>query len=221
MTLSKFRVPLPAFIAGTVIYMELILRFFTSRDFISVGLLFLPLFSCAVGFGVYALATRFGEKGARVTTVITLGLLAVLFSTQAIYYSVFNSFLIAYSLTAGGTDQIIQAGILENTINAILRGIPAILLFLLPLVLTLCPLYKRYVAHNKKSLKVTFSWLGVGVACHVIAIIIIFFMPSVSSIQSGMFDPNRSVNSFGLLRTEVLDVKYNLLGIEQEVDIET
>lgn len=220
MTLSKFRVPLPAFIAGSVVYMELILRIFTSRDFWSVGLLLVPLFACTVGLAVYALATRFGEKGARITAAITLCLLAVLFSTQEIYYSVFNSFLIAYSLTAGGTDQVIQAGILENTINAILRGIPAILLFMLPVILVLCPLYRRYVAHKKKPLKITFAWLGAGVACHILALLIILLMPSVSSIQSGMFDPNRSVNCFGLLRTEVLDVKYNLLGIEQEVEIE-
>ena len=220
MTLSRFRVPLPAFIAGAVVYMELILRIFTSRDFLSVGLLLVPLFSCTLGFSVYALTTRFGEKGARITTAITLFLLAVLFSTQEIYYSVFNSFLIAYSLTAGGTDQIIQEGILENTINAILRGIPAILLFLLPAILVLCPLYRRYVAHKKKPLKVTFGWLGTGIACHLLALLIILLMPSVSSIQSGMFDPNRSVNCFGLLRTEILDIKYNLLGIEQEVDIE-
>ena len=88
MTLSRFRVPLPAFIAGAVVYMELILRIFTSRDFLSVGLLLVPLFSCTLGFSVYALTTRFGEKGARITAAITLFLLAVLFSTQEIYYSV-------------------------------------------------------------------------------------------------------------------------------------
>ncbi len=220
MTLSKFRVPLPVFCAASVVYMELILRLFTSRDFLSIGLLLVPLFSCAVGFFAYALTTRFGEKGARITVGIFTFLLAVLFSTQEIYYSVFNSFLIAYSLTAGGTDQIIQEGILESTINAIIRGIPAILLFLLPTILVLCPLYRRFVAHKKKSVKITFGWLGIGAACHILALVIILLMPSISSLQSGMFDPNRSVNCFGLLRTEVLDIKYNLIGIEQEVVIE-
>lgn len=220
MTLSRFRIPLPAICAGAVVYMELILRIFTSKDFISMGLLLTPLFSCAVGFFVYALCTRFGEKGARITVAVTVGLLAVLFSTQEIYYSVFNSFLIAYSLTAGGTDQIIQEGILENTINAIIRGIPAIILFLLPFIFVVSPLYKRYVAHKKKRVSRTFGWLGVGALCHILAFVIILLMPSLSSIQSGMFDPNRSVNCFGLLRTEVLDIKYNLVGIEQDVVME-
>ncbi len=220
MTFSKFRISPAVFCSVAIVYMELLLRIFTVSGFWSLGLLLTLLFSCTAGFFVYALATRFGWRGARITVGTVMVLLGILFSTQYIYYSVFNSYLIVYSLTAGGTGQIMQGGMLENTFDAILRGLPIILLFMLPAIFVFCPLYKRLVSHSKKSVKTTFLWLGIGAACHILALVIILFMPSFSSIQSGMFDPNRSVNSFGLLRTEVLDVKYNLLGVEQDVSVE-
>ena len=45
-------------------------------------------------------------------------------------------------------------------------------------------------------------------------------IPSASVIQSGLFDPNHSVESFGVLYTEVLDIKYNVLNFPQELVIE-
>ena len=219
MNLPQSRVNTALFFTCAILYMELVLRLFTGGEFFNIGLIFISVFSVVAGFVIHAVCSLMEQKAARITSGVITTVLGVLYATQTIYYSVFNNFVIVYSLKAGGTNQIIEDGIIKNTVEAIVNGLPVIILLSIPSVIIFTPLVKVL---NFKKLKRTKSviWLGIALGLHIAATVVISFVPSLAIIQSGLFDANTSMNRFGLLRTEQLDIHYNLLGVEQELELE-
>lgn len=199
------------FMPVTVLYFEIILRIVTG-EFVNWGLLFMPLFSLALGV-LFALFCVCGSaKAGRSVGIIILCFLAVLFSVQLIYHRSFSKFLILYSLGAGGVGQITDAGVFRSTAIAILEHLWAILLFFVPLVLFLL-LCKNYPL-QKVSVKVRI-WSAVGaVLFYVLVLGSSFLVPSVRRVATDVFDANRAVPLYGLLRTELMDVRCNLLGLQ-------
>ena len=207
------------FFQVAVFYLEIVLRLFTCERFFTWGLIPVAVFSACTGLLLEAIVIRLSKKAAKGTAVGVFIGLFVLFSTQAVYHGFFNKYLIIYSIGAGGADQILGEGILQNTLNALFSGLPAMVLFALPFVFLLI-FFDRFTI-KRKPVKASLIISGVALACHIATITAISFIPSMSATQSGIFDPNHAVSRFGLLRTEVLDIKYNMLGIEQNIELES
>lgn len=216
---ANLKINTALFYPFAVLYMELVLRLLTGGEFFNIGLVFITLFSVSAGLLLYGICTLLSKKAAKITSGIVLIVLGVLYATQIIYYSVFNNFLIVYSLKAGGADQIMMDGMLDNTIKAITSGIPAILLLSLPAVVVFTPL-NRFLSHKKTGkLKTALSFVF-SVAIYALSVAVISLLPTLSVTQSGLFDTNISMNRFGLIHTEALDISYNIFGIEQELELE-
>ncbi len=215
----SFKVNTALFFSAAILYMELLLRLFTGGQFFNTGLIFITVFSVSAGFLLHGICSLISEKAARITSGVTMIVLGVLYATQIIYHSVFGNFLIVYSLKAGGADQVIEEGILENTLKAIFGGLPAIVLLALPAVIIFTPLY-RFLTHKKLPVPKGIIWFCSSALLYGLAVIAVAIHPSLSAVQSGLFDTNISMNRFGLLRTEALDIGYNIFGIEQELELE-
>ncbi len=215
----SFKLNAAIFVWLSIVYMEIILKLFTCQVFFDSGLLVMPLFSVLPALILSCICSRLKPKTAKWVTFSVLAAFAVLYSAQLIYHNFFGSYFIFYSLAAGGAGQITGDGMLGNTLKAILEGIPAILLLSVPAVLQ--------AIFGAKSLRYRFAkWRMVGlragaaVCVYIFAVLCVSLSGSLSKLQSGEFDPNLSVGKFGLLRTEVLDFKYNILGFEQNMDFE-
>ena len=200
----------------SILYMELILRGATCDVFFTTGLIFLPLFSACAALVFKIICSLFGEKVNRILTGVIITILFILFATQAVYHDFFGKYLIVFSLTAGGADQIIADGLLSSTISAIIKGLPTILILSFPLILFFTVGKKRL---NLQKFGIKFSALSAAlvVVMHLITVGFIYISPSDKPLYFGAFDPNLTVSSFGLMRTEAMDLKFNLLGIPQKV----
>ena len=200
----------------SILYMELILRGATCDVFFTTGLIFLPLFSACAALVFKIICSLFGEKVNRILTGVIITILFILFATQAVYHDFFGKYLIVFSLTAGGADQIIADGLLSSTISAIIKGLPTILILSFPLILFFTVGKKRL---NLQKIGLKFSALSAAlvVVMHLITVGFIYISPSDKPLYFGAFDPNLTVSSFGLMRTEAMDLKFNLLGIPQKV----
>lgn len=212
----KSHLDLFLFFFVSVLYMELILRGATCDAFFTTGLIFLPLFSACAALIFKVICSLFGEKVNRILTGTIITVLFVLFATQAVYHDFFGKYLIVFSLTAGGADQIIADGLLSSTISAIVKGLPTILILSFPLVLFFTVGRKRL---NTQKIGLKFSALGAALVAvlHLLTVGFIYISPSDKPLYFGAFDPNLTVSSFGLMRTEAMDLKFNLLGIPQKV----
>ena len=219
MQLSKVKISTAIFCPLAVLYMELVLRLLTGGDFFNIGLAFITAFSAAIGLLIFGVGAFFSPKTQRIISGVTLAVLGVLYATQIVYYSVFNNFLIVYSLKAGGADQIMTDGMLDNTLKAIYSGIPAVLLLAIPAVIVFTPL-SRYLSFKRQPVIGRVIPLVSAAVVYAAAVVGIVLTPTLSAVQSGLFDTNISMNRFGLIHTEVLDIGYNIFGIEQELELE-
>lgn len=217
--LAEFRLNTTLFVFASIVYMELILKAFTSDTFFDIGLLIMPLFSVVPSLMMSCICSRLKPKTAKIVTVSVLTLFTLLFVAQLVYHRFFGSYFIFYSLAAGGAGQITGDGMLGNTINAIISSIPAILLLVIPLVL--------YIVFGRKNIRYRrLRWISVGlgaaslICIHVCVSLCISLSGNLASLQSGDFELNQASAKFGLLRSEVLDFKYNILGIEQDVEFD-
>ena len=203
----------------SLLYFELILKLFTCKSFFDTGLIFMPLFTLCEAAVLKIICSVFSPRVNRILTGIILAVLFVLFGTQAVYHDFFDKYLIFFSLTAGGADQIIADGLLKSTLDAIVSGLPAILLLSLPLV-NFFLLKKRWLTFPRLKIHISLIGLAAATVAHFLIVGSIYLSPSDKFLYFGTFDPNLTVKSFGLVRTEILDIKYNIIGFEQSKRLE-
>ncbi len=214
-----FKINTTLFIWIAVVYMELILKLFTCSRFFDMGLLLMPIFSLVPSLIITAVCARVKPILAKGLTIGSLSVLSLIYIIQAVYHGFFGKYFIFYSLLAGGVGQVTGNGMLSSTLSAVASAAPAILLLLIPLVLY-CIFGNRLIAYRRMKWSGTGISVAAAVTLHLSALLIISFSSNLSALQSAEFDPNLAVGKFGVLRTEVLDIKYNVLGFVQDVDID-
>ncbi len=207
------------FFAISILYMELVLKVFCCPSFFNLGLIFMALFSVSVAFLFKLFCSFLSKKGNRIIAIVILSLLFLLFSTQVVYQKFFGKFLILFSLIAGGADQVIADGLIQSTISAIMTGLPAILLLSVPLIFY-CIWGKRFISAQKQNWQMNLVIFSCSFALHFLTVLLVTVIPSANEIYNGVFDPNLTVPEFGLLRTEAMDFKFNILGLEQDITLD-
>ncbi len=198
---------------GIIIYWEVILKIFTCDTFFDLGLLFMPIFSLVCALIIQSVCSLVKPERVKLYGGLMLLFALALYATQTVYHRFFNKFLIIFSLTSGGVGQVLEGNISRSTLDAILRATPIVLLFLIPMPLYIA-FFSRFADTQYKPKKKGI-WIGSAIGIHIITVLVIMLTPKVTDVQSGLYDPSFSVTNFGLLRTEALDVKYNLLGLPQ------
>lgn len=218
--LKQLKINTTLFLLISIVYMECILKIATCGEFFNAGLLIMPAFSVIPALCITAICSKLKPKAAKWVTFSMLACLFILYTAQVIYHGFFGSYFIFYSLFAGGAAQITGEGMLGSTVDAIISGIPLVIILAVPLVI-----YGifggKHIVYRKQCLWNIALDIVVAVCIHVSVVLAISCSESLAPYQSGKFDPNLSVGRFGLLRTEVLDIKYNVLGFEQKIELET
>lgn len=207
-----------AVLYASFVYMELIVRIFTCRPFWDWGLVFMLVFSLVPAIFGWGISKVFNKKGGFSSAIVVTSLMFLIYATQAVYHGFFGKYLIFFSFFNGGAEQIMGEGVLRNTFEALLRGIPVILLLALPIVF-LC-IFRERIHFSKRNLPLAAIYSAASVVLCVVVSLAISFLPSLKTVRSGSFDPNLSVGKFGLFYTEVLDAKYNVFGVEQRLVLE-
>lgn len=193
-----------------IVYFELIIKIAAFKTFFDIGVLIMTMFSIPIGLIIYLLSTLSNEKTNKVIAILFILLLTCIYVAQFLYYKIFSTFLSLYSFI--GASDAMQFW--EEGIRAILKGIVPLLLFLLPISLIL--------VFNKKITSIfTVPDKKIKIIVAVIAAIIqAVTLCMVLNSNSGDLSPRYlysesfiidiSVEKFGLLTTEKLDLK-NLL----------
>lgn len=215
---KKFILNCTPFLFLSVVYWELVLKAFTCDGFFDIGLIIMPFMSILPALVITAVCTRLSQKVRKVVTVSVMAVMTLIYVVQVVYHGFFGSYFIFYSLKAGGAGQITEGDMISSTFKALIRGLPAVILLCVPLVLY-CVFGGKRIKYRRLRVKSSIILLLAAFCIH-IAVVLIISVSSLSSLQSGEFDPNGTVDKFGLLRTEVLDIKYNIFGIGQKITID-
>ena len=204
----------------TVILMEIILKICTVPSFFNLGLVFMPLFSISCGLFLGIIASFFGDKAGNILARFFAFLLAVLYSTQTVYHWCFDKYLILYSVGAGGADQIIEDGLLEQTIKTIKACALPILLYFAVAVTASLVIGRWGLSFKKLRFKKGALALLGNLIYHLLILLLVILIPYSREVYTQAFDPNITVGMFGLIQTEVSDFKYNVLNLGSSSDID-
>ncbi|MBE5955652.1 MAG: LTA synthase family protein [Lachnospiraceae bacterium] len=208
----------PFFLFGLAIMcMELILRLVTGTPVFHMGLLFTALFSMSAGMFISGLCFLFRQKGRTIMGTIAVILLFVLYAAQITYHLFFGRYLIVYSLLSGGVTQVVSGHVIGNAYAALFKAVPFIMILVLVPIGFL--ILNRQMQPRKRRVKKGIMIMTSAVMLYAGLTAVISILPDYKMIQSEMFDMNTSVGNFGLLHSEILDIKYNLLGFSQKMDL--
>ena len=200
-----------------VIYMELVLKIADYQHPINVGLVYMVLFSLSLGIFLTMLCTLFSPKTNLILAKIISILFWVWFSTQAVYHSIFRTFMVLFSIQGGG-DAI--TNFWKAALNGIWRTSPVIILLFIPTLL-LFLFGKKFLAPRKTNKG--FSLLNIGASAILYGLTVLIILASNSSAMSSKFiyfdsfNPDLTVNRFGLFTTTRLDLKHTIFGFEAQI----
>lgn len=215
---KKFKLNLVVFLMLSVIYMDVLTIAFTS-GFENGGFFFTLLFSIPVAFVLWVIATLFKTQKRRIVAIVELIALYIIYAVQIVYYKVFQTFFIFYSLKAGGADQVTEAGIIKTTFGAIFKSIPKLFVIAIPLLILML-LGKKFIVSPKIGFMQRAIAIIGAVAIHYFCILLVIIFPSPREVYRGVFDVKISASTFGMLRTEWLDLKYSIFGAPTDDDID-
>ncbi len=206
------------FTAGSFLWMEWIFRAFVIDGFFGIGLLLSLLFTLPLSIAVFLLCTLGNQRTNRIVSCVLLGVSALVFSSQIVYHGVFDTFYILYSVQNVG--QVMQFW--RDIFLSLWRNLPAILCMWVPMAL--------YIAFGKRLAPACrLLWKGKGVmaaaliALHAAAVLLTLQLTTgdmcPARLYTKEFSVDASMQSFGVITTARLDLKYLIFGAPIE-DVE-
>ena len=208
---------LAIFAAASFLWMEWIFRAFIIKPFFGTGLLLSALFTLPIALLFFVLCTFGTKRVNRVICCVLLGVAALVYSSQIVYYGVFNTFYILYSVQNLG--QVMQFW--RDIFLSIFRNLPAILCMWVPMAV--------YIAFGKRLAPACRApWAGKGVmvaaaaALHLAAVLVTLQLNvgdiSPARLYTKEFSVDASMQTFGVTTTARLDLKYLIFGTDIDDD---
>ena len=90
------------FFPASILYMELVVKIYCFGPVFDTGLFHAILFTIPLGLFFALLCSLFPPKVSRILSVLVLVFLTIAYYVQAVYYTIFKTFLVLYSVTATG-----------------------------------------------------------------------------------------------------------------------
>ena len=200
------------------IYMEFIYKIFIYDNIFRLSIINTILFILPFSILMYLISKLLRDKGNKIIFIVIMSLIGVWFSAQYVVKSYFD-FYISLS-TFEVADQV--GDFFGKAVVETIKRIPGIILFFLPMILTL--IFNKYVnfKHNnyKKNLIVfvffILSFVGYKLALNINKEDVY----SPYSLYYRVNDVSLNMESFGVLNTFVIDVKRSIVGFEEEIVID-
>lgn len=193
----------------SIIYLETILRLFTTAIRQSNGIFYTTLFGAVFAICLGILSSLAGRK---LVPAALLFILGFLFASQLVYYKIFRTFYIVYS--AGNAGKVMEFA--KEALYMILENIHLVLLMFLPFALFVT--IGRSTELKGFDPRQLIILLAVASVLHVFGLTIINQgsrnVNSAYNLYYNIHHPEMSVNNLGLLTYMRLDLKRSLLGWE-------
>jgi hypothetical protein len=183
----------------SIFYLELIFRFFGLKKGVDISIIYLLLYSSMLGLTAYIVSTFFDEKYNKIISKLFMFLLCFTVCVQFVYYKLFYTPMILYSLSGAGQ----VAEFSDMVIEAIIKNFFVILMLFVPFL----------VLFFKKSRQITFNKIVINkkmmIASSVMLLNIVMFsvlaiggtdINSDYDIYYGENVPELLINKFGILK---------------------
>jgi hypothetical protein len=194
----------------SIVYLECVLKIYVYGTLFNRGLLLMVLFSVPVAC-IFAILTAWA-KG-KVVPLLLLILTMAYLMIQAVYYTIFSTFLTLYSFSGAGD----VSEFWKEALNGVVHSIIPLLLMVLPLIALI--VFRRFNKYSQvATMRIFVSLLAIAVFFQLFAVVAVFRgdddVMSEKYLYTKTFIPTLSVNDFGALTTLRLDLKNMIFGME-------
>ncbi len=201
---------LPHFILFPIVFLwdELLLRLFTGTS-LWRNIFYPIIFAISAGLFVSALTSLFHRKINRRISIAIMAVTALYFTVECILKRTFQLYISIAGIVSGAGNVVGNYG--SNVINAIVGGIWIIFLYFLPLLLYLWRGRRQMPAARYQPLAAVIL-LAACLITGGIGILFASHMPSVKDQYASQFNYDTATQTFGLLTSTRLDLRYSIFG---------
>ena len=212
-------IPRILFFPVAIVWMELIIKWWTLGSPFGQGGLYTALFGIAIGLLIALLSCVGSPRVNKVLSAVVLGIVTFWFCANAVYHTIFKTFPALDSLTMAG-DAI--GSYWRETLTGILNTLPAIALLAIPFVVLMVCILAPKGRRSKESGCTTRAKILLLCAVIVVQALAITAVnlsddgvTSPAAVYRGEVIPELSVSRFGLLTTLRLDIRNRLFGLPE------
>ena len=202
-----------------LIYEELVLSFLLFKT-LPVNIWLISLLSIPIALILSFLSNIFNKTGNKIVTYIITVFFVILFGTQIVYYSMYESIISIYSIMHGGQ----VAEFMDVIIDMIIRNWYAILLFALPILILV-------ILHSNEGIEFErMGWKGSLVKLLLIIVVQISGILCINHVNTNdlysyknlyyyTHVPKLTTEKMGFLTTLRLDFKRLLFGFNEDLEV--
>lgn len=189
------------------VYFEVLLRIFGDAGLFS-NLFYPVVFGLGMGLIATCITSVFTEKVNHIITIVLLFVTGLIFIVECLIRNSYQVYMTFGAILTGAGG--VVGGFAGDLVSAIIKGIPVIILFMLPGILYLIfgkkrmPAWRYPVPIVVLSLVIAVVFSGVGVVAANIG--------ATKDKYKNQFEFNISTETFGLLTTLRLNTKYAVFG---------
>lgn len=203
-----------------LIYFELVIKYVMLKKIIDFGFIYLLIFLLPVCLLLTLLTKSFGKKINKVMMYLVIIFLTIFFEVQLIFFKLF-SLPFSFS-TIGLADQALDfVNIVKDSI--VTNIVPFSLLLLPILVLIILNIFKL-VNYDKYSKASIFSLFLMFVTSYLVSFVYLLpdkeYDSSVYKLYFKIDDAGSIIDNFGMINYAKIDIKRQLMGYENEINIE-
>ena len=203
--------------AGAIIYWELLMHGILMENF-SWRIGYVILFSLFFGLVVTMLTGMLGRRGNIAVLWVLMSVLYLWYASQFVYYRIFGGFISASLVRMGGQA---LTNFFKETVACIWQNLWLLALLALPLPVTGVLLYTKRIDLTRRP----WEWVGrqviLGVVVHLLCLgCLQIGGTGAYSVYDAYHNVNTgtdlSVNNLGFLTTIRLELKFMLMGVDQQ-----
>ena len=202
-----------------IFYEELALSILLFKSF-PTSIWLIALFSIPIAIGLSFISNIFKAKGNKIVTYFITIFFIVLFGTQIVYYSMYESMLSFYSILNGG-----QVAEFTDVI------IDTVFVYWYAIAIIFIPLFVLFILHIKKSIDFNrMGWKGNLIKLIILIIVQLSAIACIKNIDTkGLYSnnnlyynthvPKLTAKNMGFLTTLRLDFQRFVFGFEEKVSV--
>lgn len=202
---------------ASFLWLELVFRAFYVKSFLSLGLLYIVLFSLPVAGVCGVVSSIFSPK---VNKIVRIGLMSVVtlwYLIQGVYHDIFGTMFSLSSFSMAGQA---LGSYWRETLAGILSSSPLILLSCVPVASLIYGAVKKRFFHFETAPRRDVGVvLGVAIVAQLVGVACIGIPTSgiqtTREIYRQSFIPDLTLSNFGVFTTLRLDITRSLIGLEE------
>lgn len=206
------------FFSGTIFYLELIYRSFTVKNFTFITILYTVFICFGLGMLLYLLSSLISQKYRTVINILLLILITGIVCVQYIYYYMFLTPMVFYSLT--GTGQVLE--FIDMIMMAVLSKFYVLILLLIPILVYYILSKKKILCFNT-NIKIKILSLCSFIFINLVILLVLFVGGTECNSDFDVYYntnvPELLVNRFGIFTTVKKDL-INLLFSSKDVGLD-